>query len=64
MLVLDNLVLVLENESGSPHHVTSHHTQYVGIGLRKLVILILNIHQIFNRGFSSSSDLFVAHMLI
>jgi hypothetical protein len=45
--VLNYVVLVLGNEGGGPHHMLGyHHTWDLGIGLRKLVILILNIHQI------------------
>ena len=33
---------------GDPHHMQGRHTHGMGIGLRKLVVLTLNIHQIFN----------------
>ena len=44
----DVVMLVLGNESGGPHHVQGCHTQGLWIGLRKLVVWTLNIHQIFN----------------
>ena len=47
-LVLNYIVLVLGNEGGGPHHMRGFHTRGLWIGLRKLVILTLNIHQIFN----------------
>jgi hypothetical protein len=48
-LVPNYVVLVLGNEGGGPHYAQGcHHTHGLGIGLRNLVVLILNIHQIFN----------------
>jgi hypothetical protein len=47
-LVPNYVVLVLDNEVGCPRHMQGHYTQGLGIGLRKLVVLTLNIHQIFN----------------
>ena len=41
-------MLVLGNEGRGPHHMQGRHTWGIGIGLRKLVVLTLNIHQIFN----------------
>ena len=46
-LVLNHVVLVLGNKGGGPHHMQGHHTWDLGIGLRKLVVLTLNIHRIF-----------------
>jgi hypothetical protein len=40
--------LVLGNESGGPHHMQGRHTWGLWIGLRKLVVLTLNMCQIFN----------------
>ena len=39
-------MLVLGNEGGGPRHIQGHHTRGLYIGLRKLVGLTLNIHQI------------------
>ena len=50
VLVLGNIVFILGNEGGGPHHMQGHHTQSLWIGLRKVVVLILHIHQMFNRG--------------
>ena len=47
-LVSNYVVLVLGNGGGGPHHMQGHHTLDVWIGLRKLVVLTLNIHQIFS----------------
>ena len=47
-LVPNYVVLVLDNEDGGPHHVQGCHTRGLWIGLRKLVILTLKFHQIFN----------------
>jgi hypothetical protein len=47
-LVPNYVVLVLGNESGGPHHMQGRQTQSLWIGLRKLMVLTLNIHQIFN----------------
>ena len=44
-LVPDYVVLVLGTEGGGPQHMQGHHTRDLGIGLRKLVVLTLNIHQ-------------------
>jgi hypothetical protein len=41
------VVLVLGNEGGGPHHMQGRHTHSPWIGLRKPVVLTLNIHQIF-----------------
>ena len=41
-------VMVLGNEGGGPHHMQGCYTRGLWIGLRKLVVLTLNIHQIFN----------------
>jgi hypothetical protein len=49
-LVPNYVVLVMGNEGGSPHHMQGRHTHSLWIGLRKLVVLTLNIHQIFNWG--------------
>ena len=48
VLILGNLVLGLGNEGGGLHYMQGCHTQGMWIGLQKLVILILNIHRIFN----------------
>jgi hypothetical protein len=42
------VVLVLGNEDGGPHLMQGCYTRDLWIGLRKLVVLTLNIHQIFN----------------
>ena len=48
-LVLNYVVLLLGNEGGSPHHMQKLVIQRaLGIVLRKLVILTLKFHQIFN----------------
>ena len=47
-LVLSYVGLVLGNEVGGSHHMQGCHTWGLGIGSRKLVVLTLNIHQIFN----------------
>ena len=47
-LVPNYIVLVLGNEGGSPHHMQGCYIRGLWIGLRKLVILTLNFHQIFN----------------
>jgi hypothetical protein len=47
-LVPNYVVLVLGNEGGGPHHIQGRHTRGLYIGLRKLVVLTLNIHQISN----------------
>ena len=47
-VVLGTLVFILGNEGGGPHHMQGGHTQSLWIGLWKLVVLTLNIHQIFN----------------
>ena len=39
---------VIGNEGGGPHHMQGPHTPGLKIGLRKLVVLNLNTHQIFN----------------
>jgi hypothetical protein len=44
------VVLVISNEGWVPHHMQGHHTWDLWIGLRKLVVLTLNIHQIFSEG--------------
>ena len=41
------VVLVLDNEGGGPHHMQDCYTRGLCIGLRKLVVLTLNTHQIF-----------------
>ena len=41
-------MLVLGNEGGGAHHIQGRHTRGLYIGLRKLVVLTLNIHQISN----------------
>jgi hypothetical protein len=51
VLILGNLVLVIGNEGGVLIVMEGHHTWGLGIGLRKLVALTLNIHQIFNRAY-------------
>ena len=43
-------MLVLGNEGGGLHDMQACHTQGLRIGLRKIVVLTLNIHQIFNQG--------------
>ena len=43
------VVLVLGNEGRGPY-MQSRHTHDVWIGFMKLVVLTLNIHQIFSRG--------------
>ena len=40
--------LRLGNEGGGPHHIRGHHTWGLGVGLKKLVVLSLKIHQVFN----------------
>jgi hypothetical protein len=47
-LVPKYVVLVLGNEGGCPYHKQGCHTRGLWIGLRKLVVLTLNIHQIIN----------------
>ena len=47
-LVPNYVVLVLGNEGGGPHHIQGCHTWGLYIGLRKLVVLTLNFHQISN----------------
>ena len=47
-LVPSYVVLVLGNEGGGPHHMRGCHTRDLWIGIRKLVVLTLNIHQMFN----------------
>ena len=42
------VVLILGNAVGNPHHMQGHHTWDLGISLKKLVVLTLNIHQAFN----------------
>ena len=44
---LHNLVLVLRSERGRLHFMQGCHTQGLGIGLRKLMVLTLSIHQIY-----------------
>ena len=44
-LVPNYVVLVWSNEGGGPHHTQGRHTRGLGIGLRKVVVLTLNIHQ-------------------
>ena len=41
------VVLVLGNEDGCPHHMQDCYTHDPCIGLRKLMVLTLNTHQIF-----------------
>ena len=41
-------VFIICNEGGVTHHMQGRHTQSLWIGLGKLVVLTLNIHQIFN----------------
>ena len=47
-LLPNYVVLVLGNEGGDLDHMQGCYTQGLWIGLRKLVFLTLNIHQIFN----------------
>ena len=47
-LLPNYVVLVLGNEGGGPHHMQGCCTPGLWIGLRKLVVLTLKIHQIFN----------------
>jgi hypothetical protein len=47
-LVPNYVVLVLSIEGGGPQHMQGRHIRGLGIGLRKLVVLTLNTHQIFN----------------
>jgi hypothetical protein len=44
------VVLVLGNEGGGPRHMQGCHTWGLEIGLRKLMVLTLNIHNISNQG--------------
>jgi hypothetical protein len=46
-LLPNYVVLVLGTERGDPHHMQGCYTRGLWIGLRKLMILTLNIHQIF-----------------
>ena len=46
-VVPNYVVLVLGNESGGGPHMQGRHTRSLWTGLRKLVVLTLNIHQIF-----------------
>jgi hypothetical protein len=48
VLIINNLVLVLGNESGGPCHMQGRHTQDLGIGVKKLVVLTSSTHQMFN----------------
>ena len=43
-----SLMLNLDNEGAGPHHMQGHHTWGPWISLKKLVILTLNIHEVFN----------------
>jgi hypothetical protein len=43
------VMLVIGNKGGSPHHIQARHTRGLYIGLRKLVVLTFNIHQISSR---------------
>ena len=49
-LVPNHVVLVPSNEGEGHHHMQGCHTHALKIVLRKLVILNLKIHQLFNRG--------------
>ena len=49
-LVPTYVLLVLGNEGGGAHHMQGRHTHGRGIYIRKLVVLTLNIHQIFHQG--------------
>ena len=53
-LVPSYVVLVLGNEGGGPHHMQDCHTQVLWIGFKKLVVLTLNFHQIFNWDFKKN----------
>jgi hypothetical protein len=44
-----------ENEGGGPHHIQGRHTHGLYIGLKKLKVLTLNIHQISNWGFKKKN---------
>ena len=48
-LVPNYVVLVLGNAGWGSHHMQGHHTRDLWINLRKLVVLTLFIHQIFNQ---------------
>jgi hypothetical protein len=48
-LLLNYVVLVLDNGGGGPHHMQGCYTWDLWIGLRKLVVLTLNIHQILEK---------------
>ena len=50
-LVPNYVMWVLRNEGRGPHHTQGCHTRNLGIGLRKLVVLTLNIHQTFNKAY-------------
>ena len=47
-LVPNYVVLVLGNEGGGSHHMQGCHAWGLWVSLRKLVVLILNIHKIFS----------------
>ena len=48
LIIPNYVILVLGNEGGGPHHMQGRYTHGLGIGLRKLVVLTLSIHQVFN----------------
>jgi hypothetical protein len=45
-LIPNYVMLVLDKEGGYHHHIQGRHTRHLHIGLKKLVVLTLNIHQI------------------
>jgi hypothetical protein len=47
-LILNYVVWVLGNKGGGPDHMQGCHALDMYIGSRKLVVLTLNVHQIFN----------------
>lgn len=49
-LLPNYVVSILGSEGSNPHHMQGCHTQGLGIGLKEMVILNLNIYQTFDFG--------------